>query len=364
VIVDNLKSLVILPLIFGLAALGYSFTIPPSFTAKTQFLPPQQQSSSASLIASLSGLVGATSVGYKNPVDQYIAFLKSQSVKDALIERFNLLEKYQVKLKTDARVALAGKVQISYGKDGLISIEVYDNDPKFAANLANAYVQELQILLSRLALTEAQQRRMFYEKQLKLTKENLANAEVLLKTSGVNSSLLKLNPSSAIESVARLRASISVQEVKLGTMRNFLTEISPEIRQSLSELASLKMQLTKAEKEEPIALGGSDYLTKYREFKYHEAMFELFAKQLELAKMDESREGAIIQVLDFAEPPERKSKPDKTLIAIISSLASGFALLLFVLLRFVFSRATQNEVTRLKLKSLRSSCYRALGKNI
>jgi tyrosine-protein kinase Etk/Wzc len=365
VIVDNLRLLVLGPLVCGLAALGYSFTIPPTYTAKTQFLPPQQQqSSAASMLASLGalgGLAGAAT-GLKSPADQYIAFMKSVSVQDALIERFKLVEKYEAKLKTDARTALTGSVRIASGKDGLISVEVDDKDPKFAADLANAHVDELRSLLARLAVTEAQQRRMFFEKQLQITKENFTKADLALKSSGVSSSVLKTSPASAVEAVARLKAGISVQEVKLGTMRNYLTESSPDLKQSLSELASLKTQLAKAEKEEPASKDASDYVARYREFKYQETMFELFAKQFEIAKVDESREGAVIQVLDIAEPPERKANPKKAMIAINTTLASGFALLLFVFVRSALKNASQDVETKLKMSALRGSWQRAIGR--
>ncbi len=364
VVVDNLRLLVLGPLVCGLAALGYGFTIPPTYTAKTQFLPPQQQqSSAASMLASLGalgGLAGAAT-GLKSPADQYIAFMKSVTVQDALIERFKLIEKYEAKLKTDARMALTGSVRIASGKDGLISVEVDDKDPKFAADLANAHVEELRNLLGRLAVTESQQRRMFFEKQLAQTKDNLAKADLALKTSGINRSVLKSSPASAVEAVARLQAGISVQEVRLGTMRNYLTENSPDFKQALSELSSLKSQLTKAEKAEPASQGASDYVARYREFKYQETMFELLVKQFELAKVDESREGAVIQVLDIAEPPERKAKPKKAKIAIIVSLASGFALLLFVFIRSALKSASQNQETQHRLIALQASWKKGLG---
>jgi tyrosine-protein kinase Etk/Wzc len=344
VIVDNSRLLILGPLVCGLAAFGISFAITPTFTAKTQFLPPQQQqSAAASMLASLGalgGLAGAAT-GIKSPADQYVSFMKSVSVQDALIERFKLNERYESKFKIDARLALNDRVRIASGKDGLISVEVEDKDPKFAANLANSHVEELRKLLSRLAVTEAQQRRIFFEKQLELTKEKLNEADFALKSSGINSSALKSSPSSAIEAVARLKASISVQEVKLGSMRNYLTESSPDLKQALSELSSLKAQLDKAEKEEPRVQVASDYISRYREYKYQEAMFELFAKQFELAKLDESREGAVIQILDEAEPPERKSKPKEVMIALVATLLSGFALLIFVFVR----SAVKSELT-------------------
>jgi tyrosine-protein kinase Etk/Wzc len=365
VVVDNLRLLVLGPLVCGLAALGISFAITPTFTAKTQFLPPQQQqSAAASLLASLGslgGLAGAAS-GIKSPSDQYIAFMKSLSVHDALIERFKLKEKYQSKLKADARLSLTGNVRIVSGKDGLISVEVDDKDPKFAADLANAHVDELRNLLGRLAVTEAQQRRMFFEKQLQVTKESLAKADMALKSSGISGSVLKSSPSSAVESVARLKAGISVQEVKLGSMRNYLTENSPEFKQAMNELGSLKIQLSKAEKDEPVNSSASDYVTKYRDFKYQETMFELFVRQFELAKLDESREGAVIQVLDVAEPPEKSAKPQKGLIAILVTLASGFFLLIFVFIVSLMNKNLLDIDAKLRLAMIKASWLRAFGK--
>jgi tyrosine-protein kinase Etk/Wzc len=364
VVVDNLRLLIVGPLVAGLIALGVSFIIAPTFTAKTQFLPPQQQqSAAASMLASLGslgGLAGAAA-GLKNPGDQYIAFMKSVSVQDALIDRFQLMERYKAKLKDDARTALNGAVRIASGKDGLISIEVDDKDPKFAADLANAHVEELHKVLARLAVTEAQQRRLFFEKQLAQTKDNLVKAEQALKSTGVNSSALKSTPAAAVETVARLKAAISAQEVKLASMRGYLAESSPDFKQALNELGAFKAQLAKAERDEPTPQGGSDYVARFRDYKYHEALFELFAKQYEIARVDESREGAVIQVLDPAQPPERKSKPKRALVAIITTLAAGFALLLWVFVRQAMRNASQNPETSGKLQALRSSWRRALG---
>jgi tyrosine-protein kinase Etk/Wzc len=367
VIVDNLRLLVVGPLACGLAALCISFAITPIFTAKTQFLPPQQQqSAAASMLTSLGalgGLAGAAT-GLKSPADQYISFLKSVTLQDTLIDRFKLSDRYDAKFRSETRIELTSNVRIIAGKDGLISLEVDDKDPQFAADLANAHVEELRSLLGRLAVTEAQQRRMFFEKQLQITKENLAKADLALKASGINSSVLKSSPSSAVETVTRLKAGISVQEVKIGTMRNYLTENAPEFKQAWNELASLKTQLVKAEKEEPVSTVANDYVARYREFKYQEAMFELFAKQFELAKVDESREGAVIQILDVAQPPERKATPKKGLIAIIATLASGFTLLLFVFVRKAINNASKDESTKLIIAALQNSWQKALTKHI
>ena len=365
-IVDNLRLLVLGPLAVGLAALGISFAIPPTFTAKTQFLPPQQQqSAAASMLASLGslgGLAGAAA-GLKNPADQYVAYMKSNAVEDALIDRFKLMDRFEAKLRTDARTALEGKVRIASGKDGLISVEFDDKDPKFAADVANAYVEELRSVLARLAVTEAQQRRLFFEKQLVKAKDNLTAAEQALKATGISDSVLKSNPASAVAGVAALKAQITAQEVKVGAMRGYLAETAPDFKQAMTELANLRAQLAKQDKaDEGNGAGQGDYISRYRDFKYHETLFELFAKQYELARVDEAREGAVIQVLDAAQPPERKSKPKKALIAIIATLASGFALLLFVFVRQALRNAGSDQETAGKLIQLKMSWRRALGK--
>jgi len=118
-VVDNLRLLVVGPLVVGLVALSISFAITPTFTAQIAFLPPQQsQGMAAGLLNSLGalgGLAGAAS-GIKNPSDQYVSFLKSNSIQDALIDRFDLMNRYEVEFKADARKNLEAKVKIVAGK--------------------------------------------------------------------------------------------------------------------------------------------------------------------------------------------------------------------------------------------------------
>ena len=366
VIVENLRLLVFGPLLVGLFALGVAFILPPVFTAKAVFLPPQQQqSAAASMLASLGSLGGlAGAAGLKNPTDQYVAFLKSNTIKDALIDRFKLIQRFEVRLRSDARLQLDSIVRISAGKDGLMSIEVDDIDAGFASALANAYIEELRVLLAKLAVTEAQQRRVFFEKQLNQTKENLAKAETLLRSTGVSDRALKSNPASAVAAVAALKAQVTAQEVKLGAMRGYLADSSPEFKLALAELASLRSQLTKLEQDDsgPGKSADVDYVNRYRDFKYHETLFELFAKQYEIARVDEAREGAVIQVLDAAQVPERKSKPKRALIAVIATLAAGFALLLLVFLRQAYRNASRSNDNAAKIESLTRAWSRAIGR--
>lgn len=358
-VVSNWRLLVFGPLLAGLVALGLSFLIPPTFTATTKFLPPQQQQSAAAAmlqsLGALGGLAGAAT-GLKNPGDQYVAFLNSRTVQEALIERFQLRSRYESELKEDALRALAGKTRISSGKDGLITIEVDDKEPAFAAQLANAHLEELRKLLGRLALTEAQQRRQFFEKQLQQTKVKLTEAERALKGTGVNASALKADPAVAVAAVAQLQAQITAQEVRLASMRGYLTESAPEFKQAQAELGALRAQAAKAaHSDQQPGADGADYIARYREMKYQETLFELFARQFELAKVDESREASVIQVLDVAQTPERKSKPKKALMAVLTTLATGFALLLFVFVRQAWRNAKTNPESADKIARLRAA---------
>lgn len=365
VVADNLRLLVLGPLAAGLLALGYSYTIPPTFTATTKFMPPQQQQSgAAAMLAGLGGLGGlAAAAGIKNPADQYVAFLKSNSVQDALIDRFKLMDRLETKSREEARSAVGGSVVIANGKDGLISIEASDKDPAFAAQLANAHVEELGKLLSRLAVTEAQQRRLFFEKQLTSAKDNLVKAEKALATSGINSSVLK-STGAAVTAVAQLKGQIAAQEIKLASMRGYLTESAPDFKQAQTELSAWRAQLARVEKAEPalgLASGDGDYIAKLRDFKYFETLFELFTKQYEVARIDESREGAVIQVLDLAQPPERKSKPKKAQMAMMTTLAVGFALLLLIFIRQAVLSAARDVDSAAKLASLKATFRKSLG---
>jgi len=363
VVADNLRLLVLGPLVVGLAALGITFLITPTYTATTTFIPPQQQQSSAAAmlqsLGALSGLAGAAA-GIKSPVDLYVAFMQSNSVVDALIDRFKLIDRYEAKFRVDVRNRLKGVVRISAGrKDGLVTVEVDDHDPKFAAELANAHIEELTKLLGRLALTEAQERRVFFEQQLKKAKVGLTAAEIALKATGISESAVKASPTAAVGAVASLMAQVAAKEVQLSAMRGYLTESAPDFKRAQSELAALRRQLAQTEKDSTSPASGSDYITKYRDYKYYEVLFELMAKQFEVARIDESREGAVIQVVDKALPPERKSKPKKAQIAVIATLASGFVFLLFVFVRQALRNAAKDRESAQKLTNLRASVSNA-----
>ena len=369
VIADNLRLLVLGPLAAGLLALGYTYTLSPTFTATTRFLPPQQQqSAAASMLQSLGnlgglgGLVGGAA-GIKNPGDQYVTFLKSNRVQDALISRFQLTERYQSPDRDETRIALGKKVQIVNGLDGLISITVNESEPQFAATLANAHVEELGRLMASIALTEAQQRRVFFEKQLTSAKDNFAKAEQALKSSGIGSAILKVTPGSAIAPMATLKATISAQEIKLASMRGYVTESAPEFKQAQTEMTVLRAQLARIEKEDTSnANADTNYIANYRNYKYYETLVELFTKQFEIARVDESREGAVIQVLDAAEPPIKRASFKRAQQAISASLGVGALLLIFIFIRHGVHRAAENPEKANRMRKLRVAFDKAIGR--
>jgi uncharacterized protein involved in exopolysaccharide biosynthesis len=233
-----------------------------------------------------------------------------------------------------------------------------------AADMANAYVVELKKLMTRLSMTEAQQRRAFFENKIHEAKTDLAEADKALRSTGINANTLKSSPLAAVEVVAKLKGAITAQEIRISSMRGYLNDAAPEIKQALLELATLRSQLSKAEQNEPTSTGRLEdtYIERFRDYKYRETLYEMFAKQYELARVDEAREGAYIQVIDPAQVPEKKSKPKKALIAVLATLATGFALLLFVFVRQALRNSAQDEDTASKFAALQRSWRKALGK--
>jgi len=363
-LIESWKLWIFGSLLVGLAALGIAFLMTPVYTARTTFLPPQQQQSGmasalASLgsLASLAGLAGAAG-GMKSPADQYVALMQSVTAEDRLIEQFNLQQVYDAKYRFEARNELEKHTRILVGKkDGLISVEVDDIDPERAAEMANAYVEELRRMTSVLAVSEAQQRRVFFEKELQDARDQLTKAQHELQASGFNFGALRAEPRAAAESYARLRAEITAAEVRTQVLRGSLADSAPEVQRQLAQLAALRGQLARLEQTADASVG-PDYLTKYREFKYRETLFELFARQYEIARIDESREGALIQVVDIAVPPEYKSKPKRGLIALAAASLSLILLGLFILVRHAWRRSAIDPIGAARMARLRAALVR------
>lgn len=365
VLVKRKRLVLGLPLAAAIVSIAVALQMPNIYTGTTKVMPPQQgQSSAAAMLSQLGGLAGFAGgvAGVKNPSDVYIGMLKSRTVADKLIQRFDLVKYYETKLVSDARKALESRTVIAAGKDGIITIDVDDLDPKRAADMANAYVDELFKLTQVLAVTEASQRRLFFERQLNQAKESLARAEVMAKSAVEKGGLASIDAQgrSMIEVTARLRAQISVKEVQIGAMRSYAAEQNPQLKLAQQELAALKAELTKIEGSGKSMTGvpgeagaGFDNLRLLRDVKYYEAIYEMLAKQFELAKIDEAKDSAVLQVMDRAIEPDRKSKPKRASFVMIATLAAGFVA---VLLAFVFEaldKARQNPESSERMRTFR-----------
>ena len=366
------KRLVLgLPLAAAVVAAIISFLLPNVYTGTTKILPPQQSASVASALlnqlgGAFGGLLGGAGVSAlgRNPTDLYVGMLKSRTVADNLISRFELGKSYDEDRLSGTRKRLEEETTIAAGRDGIITIEVEDRDPKRAADLANAYVDELMKLTKVLAVTEASQRRLFFERQLLQAKDNLTAAEITARQGLQKGGLAQVDAQgrSMIEVTARLRAQVSVKEVQIGAMRTFAAEGNPELQRAQQELEALRRELSRIEGSSPIAAigrsgeagnAGLDNLGRLRDVKYYEFLYELLAKQYELAKIDEAKDAAVVQIMDKAIEPDRRSKPKRTLIVLLSTLVILFASIIFAVIHEVVVRARADPEQASRLESLR-----------
>lgn len=351
-------------LVAAAVSLAVAMLLPPVFTARATLMPPgsQQQSGSATALAALGafgGLAGGLSA--KTPDELYVALLRSDSVERALDARFGLKQRYKVDNFESLRKEMAGYVRVTADKkSGLIQVEVDDHDPKFAADLANAHPAEITRVLGRLAVSEAQLRRAFFENQLKETKEHLIAAEVDLQRVQEKSGVIVLDKQAEalITGAAQARALIAERQVQLKVLRGSATEQNPEVIRLGTELRALQGELSRMDSSKGGVPGSAvdipvgklpaasiDYVRARRELKLQETLLESMVRQYEIAKLDEAKEGPQLQTVDAALPPDHKSKPSRVLIVLGSTLAALLLSCIYVVLRgyAVWSRQHRPE---------------------
>jgi tyrosine-protein kinase Etk/Wzc len=347
--------------------------LPKRYTATATVLPPQQNSSMANALASQLGSLGAMAslagggLGLKNPNDLYVAMFKSQTVENAMIRRFDLMRAYGQKYLSTTRRAFEASFTVeANNKDGLIHLSVEDKDPKRAAEMANAWIEEYRRLSQGLAIGEASQRRLFFELQMQQAKDNLANAEEALKKTEQTTGVIQMDSQARalIESAVTLRAQIAAKEVQLQGMQTYATNENSEVVELQRELDGLRAQLGKLGGSEggaeslivpqaKVPQAGLEYVRKLRDVKYYETIFEIIAKQFEMAKLDEAKEGAVVQVVDPALIPDRKSSPKRALIMLVALAIGLFLGVLLALMRAGVDRMRQDPETSEKLSFLR-----------
>ena len=332
-------------------ALVVSLLLPVYYRAETRILPPQEKGGNlaAQLLGQVGGLGGLLggAANVKYPAELYVAMMKSRTVLDRIIDRFSLMNLYHVRFRDDARRRLLESLAIREDrKSGIIVLAVEDRDPKRAADIANAFLEELKSMVGGLAISEASQRRLFFEEQLRNTKEALVRSEEEIKGFQQRTGAFQIDAQAkaVIEGIASLRAKIASKEVEAKVLRTFATSQNPDLQRVDEEIRALRSELEKIEvgkghgfdaimPSERIPSLGMEYLRRLRQLKYHETLYELLVKQYELAKLDESREAVVIQAIDKAVPPERKAKPKRGIIVIVATLAGFLVSVGFVLFK-------------------------------
>ncbi len=358
---------------FALIAAIIALLLPKMYTATVTLLPPQQGSSMSAALSSQLGSLGGMaalaggSLGLKNPNDMYVAMLKSNTVEDAMIQHYGLMQEYKKKYLSDARKAFEKYATVDgNGKDGLIHISIEDRDPRRAAEMANGYVDQYRHLSENLAITEAGQRRLFFQQQLEQAKNNLETAEENLKVTEQKTGLIQVNSQATalIEAAASIRAQITAKEVQIQAMQTYATGQNAELVQAQQELDGLRAQLARLGGSEEAAGGlivpkgkipeaGLEYMRKMRDVQYYETIFNILARQFELAKLDEAKEGALIQVVDPALPPDRRSSPKRTLIVLVAIVLGFFVGIFAALWQAAVARMKSDPEIASKLSLLR-----------
>ena len=380
VLAERKRTVLMVTAVFAVLAVILSLMLPVRYTATLTLLPPQESSSMGAAMASQLGNLGGVaalaggSLGLKNPNDRYVAMLQSRTVEEGVVKRYGLMQEYHSHYLSDAQKAFQDHTIVDgNGKDGLIHISVDDHDPRRAAELANGYVDQYRDLSKDLAITEASQRRLFFQKELEQAKNNLANAEVALEQTEQKTGVIQPDSQARtlIESAASLRAQITAREVQIEGMKTFATGQNSALIQAQQELAGLRAQLAKLGGSEDssgsemlipkglVPKAGMEYVRGLRDVKYYETIFDILARQFELAKLDEAKEGALIQVVDPAIPPDRRSFPKRGLL-VIGGTVVGFLFGIFLaLLQAGLQRLKEDPESTQKLSTLR----RALSAN-
>ena len=340
-VVAGRRKVVLIPtLAAALLSIAYCLSVADIYTAKTMILPTQEDkglmSAMVGQLGGLANLVGGA-VASQSTTDLYVSMLKSEALQDPIIDRFKLMERYKERYRSDTYRLLAKKTAVSAGKkDGIVTLSVDDEDPKRAADMADAYVEELGKLAVRLSVTGAGQNRAFLGERLTAARANLAKTEENLKVFQARNKAVQVTAQAeaTIKGVAELRAQLAAQEVQLATYRRQFTESSQEVKNLATSVGNLRVQIAKLEgagtassipSVGSVPAIGQEYVRLMREFKTQETLVDLLTKQYEMASLAEAKDFSPFQVIQKARVPEKKSKPHRAMIVFLAIWATFFA---------------------------------------
>jgi len=335
-----------------------AFMIPFRYEARTQLMPPDPESGSglASLLAMATksggglGMLAGDLLGLKTSGSLFIGILRSRTVEDRIIGQFDLKSVYGVRRMQEARRRLEENTQISEDrKSGIIAIEVTDPTPQRAAAIAQAYVSELDHLVSSLNTSAAHRERVFLEERLKSVKQDLdSSAKDFSEFASNNTAIdIKEQGRAMLEAAATLEAHVIAAQSELEGLRQIYADNYVRVRALRARIDELQKKLeqmgggdlsAKASAESPLypsirklPLLGVKYADLYRQTKIQETVFELLTQQCELAKVQEAKETPSVKVLDAPIAPDKKSFPPRLLIMFIGTFFSLMAGTIWVL---------------------------------
>jgi tyrosine-protein kinase Etk/Wzc len=286
--------------------------------------------------------MAASILGLRSSNEMYVAIMTSEPVLNHIIARFELMKVYKTRYLEDGRKALIKDSKISAGrKDGIIGIELTAESPKLAAEIANAFSEELDQLLQGLAVQEAKGRLAFLEQERLQTSQNLAKAEEGLRSFSKKNSVLQIDTQTrgVIEYIARLRAEIDTKEVSIQVLRQQATPFNYDVVRMETEIKGLKEKLRAAETQWENCVSdvclptskapslGLEYLRLLREVKFQESLYQLYTKLVEVARLDMARNVTVVQLLSPAMPPERRSNK-RLFPSMIAGIITFFAMCL------------------------------------
>jgi uncharacterized protein involved in exopolysaccharide biosynthesis len=339
-------TLIVVTFLAAITGVVISLMTPATFVSRTSIMPSQQSGGGGAGLASLGSLTGLAGLGalsnmtagMKSSDEMFIALMRSYSVQSSLIEQFKLKERYGARNMEEARLALSQNVAIlAEKKSGILFVDAQDKDPEFAAQLANAQVKELNVILSRLAVTEAQQRRSYYEQQIVKTQTRIPQLELELKDAQQNSGV---EVASLLSEAGTLPGQIAAKELQIQVLSRFAGGLNPDLKRLAVEISALRAQMARYELSKPGQASENGKATliqkatqAYNTLKIQEALLDGFVKQLELAKVDEAKEGPVIQVVDEAKPPEMRSKPERRKMVIAYTVTGMVIAFLLAVLR-------------------------------
>ena len=347
-----------------------AFMIPARYSSTAQLMPPDSEANSGlALAAELSGQGGIGGLagdllGMKSTGALFVGVLGSETVQDRIIQRFDLKREYRVRLEQTARQRLAGNTGISEDrKSGIISLTVTDGDPKRAAAIADAYVEELDALMAQVTTSSARREREFLEQRLEAVKQNLDSAEEDFSEFASKNGMIDITEQSKamVGSAATLKGQLIAAQAELEGLKQIYTDNNVRVRAIQARIVELRHQMEALSGKVVAPSSGDDaasamasptlrrlpilgvtYADLFRRLTIDETVYETLTKQFELAKVEEAKDIPTVKVLDFPEVPEEKSYPSRLFIVAIGTLAT-----LMLGITWVIGRSRWQEIDSL-----------------